>query len=360
MYLAAAGVGRIGIVDFDEVAESNLHRQVLYGSSDVGSSKLEVASRKLEEINPHVEVVLHPVRLDRTNAMEIIGAYDVVADGTDNFATRYLVNDACVLTGTPNAFASIYRFDGQVSVFAAEDGPCYRCLFPEPPPAGSVPSCAEGGVLGVLPGILGTLQAAEAIKLITGIGEPLIGRVLMVDVMSMDFKRLSFGKDVECAVCGERPTVDELVDYEVFCSGIQESGSSGVETAFSDSSESPPHPDTQHSSVFFSPGVPEIDVHELHEMMQGEDDFLLLDVRRAEELTIADIGGQLLPMNELPEKISSVAPDKARKIVMMCRSGARSARAVLWMRGQGYDNVFNLAGGIIAWSQKIDSSVATY
>ena len=274
MYLAAAGVGRIGIVDFDEVEESNLQRQILYGTQDVGSSKLDAARKKLLQINPQVDIVLHETRLTSENALDIVSQYDVVADGTDNFATRYLVNDACVLTGTPNAFASIYRFDGQASVFAVEGAPCYRCLFPEPPPPDSVPSCSEGGVLGVLPGILGTLQATEVIKLITGIGESLSGRLLMVDALTMEFRTLTISKDAECAVCGDRPTVTELIDYEAFCSGIHHNGSTGTQSLISPDSTITPDP---ASPVFSPSSVPEIDVIELQSMTQRQDDFLLLD-----------------------------------------------------------------------------------
>jgi len=360
MYLAAAGVGRIGIVDFDTVDASNLQRQILYGTEDVGSSKLECARKKLEAINPLVEINLHNARLSAENALEIIGGYDVVADGTDNFATRYLINDACVLTGTPNAFASIYRFDGQASVFATEGGPCYRCLFPEPPPPDAVPSCAEGGVLGVLPGILGTLQATEVIKVLTGIGESLSGRLLTVDALTMDFKTLSISRDSECVVCGDRPSVTELIDYDAFCSGIREDGSSEKGARFAGDSVQTSDSVTPTAPLYFSTAVPGIDVFELQRMKEEKEDFLLLDVREAEELTIADIGGQLLPMGQLTEELAEIAPDKSKKIVVMCRSGARSAQAVKWMQGEGFENAFNLEGGILSWSRNIDSSIAVY
>jgi len=350
LYLTASGVGTIGIVDFDVVETNNLHRQVLYNAGDVGHMKVEAAVRNLERLNPAVSIVSHPVRLTSENAIEIISKYDLVLDGTDNFATRYLVNDACVLTRTPNVYASIYRYDGQVSVFCTENGPCYRCVFPEPPPPGSVPSCAEGGVLGVLPGLLGTLQATEAVKWLAGLGEPLVGKLLLVDAMDMSFKTLKFPADPECIVCGERPTLDKLIDYELFCGGVQ------AEVAeFEDN-----YPPSKVDTMFFGPTIPSISVVELRDKQSKEEDFLLLDVRQPEELTIADIGGTLIPMEELPTRLDEVKAFKDRDIIVMCRSGARSAMVVQWLQNQGLERVYNLDGGIAAWSRQIDSSIALY
>lgn len=361
LYLAAAGVGRIGIVDDDVVDRSNLHRQILFGSSDEGRLKVEAARDRLSDINPLIDLEVYPFRLTSDNAMEIIERYDIVADGTDNFATRYLVNDACVFVGRPNVYASIFRFDGQVSVFGTEGGPCYRCLFPEPPPPGSVPSCAEGGVLGVLPGIVGTLQANEVIKSITSMGETLAGKLLMVDALTMDMRTLRVPRDPECAVCGDRPTQTSLIDYDLFCSSMGSkagsepaSGSVGEGTAFG--GINPP----KTKNMFFSPRIPEVSVKQLHSMQQMEEKFLLLDVRQPEELTIADLGGTLVPMGEIASRLSEVAPDRDARIVVMCRSGARSASVVSWMLQQGYTDVNNLAGGIIAWAREIDPSIAVY
>lgn len=360
MYMAAAGIGRIGIVEFDTVDLSNLHRQILYGTDDVGASKLSVASRRLHDINPLIDIELHETRLTSENALDLISDYDIVADGTDNFATRYLVNDACVLTSTPNVFASIFRFDGQLAVFGAENGPCYRCLFPQPPPAGSVPSCAEGGVLGVLPGILGILQATEVIKMLAGLGEPLIGKMLLIDALTMHFKTLRISRDVECAACGERPTIDKLIDYESFCAGIDGSDPASHSQILPAPLDFPPHASTESNNLLFSPQVSLIDVHQLKEIRESGEDFLLLDVRQPEELSIADIGGVSVPMNELPERLDEVAPDKKQKIVVMCRSGVRSANVAAWLGKQDYENVLSLDGGILAWSQHIDSTIAVY
>jgi sulfur-carrier protein adenylyltransferase/sulfurtransferase len=338
LYLAASGVGTIGIVDFDVVETNNLHRQVLYNAGDVGQMKVEAAVRNLERLNPAVSIVSHPVRLTSENAIEIISQYDLVLDGTDNFATRYLVNDACVLTHTPNVYASIYRYDGQVSVFCTENGPCYRCVFPEPPPPGSVPSCAEGGVLGVLPGLLGTLQATEAVKWLAGLGESLVGRLLLVDALDMTFKTLKIQADPEC-----------------FCGGLPAQGvqSEVTETAHIN------HP-LQPDPMFFGPSIPSISVVELQDKKSSNEDFLLLDVRQPEELTIADIGGTLIPMDELPTRLDEVKAFKDRDIIVMCRTGARSAMVVQWLQNQGLERVFNLDGGIAAWSRQIDSSIALY
>jgi molybdopterin/thiamine biosynthesis adenylyltransferase/rhodanese-related sulfurtransferase len=350
-YLAAAGIGRLGIVDFDRVDATNLHRQVLFTSQDVGRKKLDAARDHLAELNPLIQIELHDGRLTSENALDIISRYDLVLDGTDNFATRYLVNDACVLSGKPNVYASIYRFDGQVSVFGAPGGPCYRCVFPEPPPPGSVPSCAEGGVLGVLPGVLGTLQATEAIKYIAGLGEPLTGRLLVVDALSMTFKNLLIHRDPDCAVCGERPTIQALIDYELFCEG-----SISTETEFAHAKDL----NTRANSMFFGPSTPSISVKELQEKKKSNEDFLLLDVRQPEEQQIADIGGTLVPMDQLADRLEDIRSYKGKDIVVMCRTGSRSAFVVDWLQKQGVERVYNLDGGIAAWSRQIDPSVALY
>ena len=337
-YLAAAGVGRIGLVDFDRVEASNLQRQILYGTGDVGRPKLEVAEERLRDLNPHVEVETHEVRLTSENALDIIDGYDVVADGTDNFPTRYLVNDACVMTGTPNVYASIFRFEGQVSVFATEDGPCYRCLYEEPPPPGLVPSCAEGGVLGILPGLVGTLQATEVIKLLTGIGDPLIGRLLMIDALAMNFRTLTVQKNPDCPVCGDDPEVTELIDYEAFC-GIPDDSSNGTDDTVS---------------------IPEISVQDLKARRDAGDAPFVLDVREPHEAEIANIGAdQLIPVGQLQERLSELEAPNDEAFVVHCRSGGRSGQAVEFLRKQGYDAV-NLAGGTLAWSEEIDDSVPTY
>jgi len=341
-YLAAAGVGTIGLVDFDRVEESNLQRQILYGTSDIGRPKLEVAKERLEDLNPHVTVNAHELRLTSDNALDVIDDYDVVADGTDNFPTRYLVNDACVMTGTPNVYASIFRFEGQVSVFATDDGPCYRCLYEEPPPPGLVPSCAEGGVLGILPGFIGTLQATEVIKQITGIGQPLVGRLLMADASEMNFRTLTVQKNPECPVCGENPTVTELIDYEAFC-GIPSDDSS-----------------TNGTSDMSDESVPEITVQEFKQRRDAGDGPFLLDVRESYEADIADIGAnQLIPVGELEDRLDELEADPDDEIVVHCRSGGRSADAVELLRKKGYDAT-NLQGGTLAWSDEIDDSVPKY
>jgi adenylyltransferase/sulfurtransferase len=343
-YLAAAGVGRIGLVDFDTVEASNLQRQILYGTSDVGRPKLEAASERLNDLNPHVEVERHEVRLTSDNALDIIDDYDVVADGTDNFPTRYLVNDACVMTGTPNVYASIFRFEGQVSVFATEDGPCYRCLYEEPPPPGLVPSCAEGGVLGILPGFIGTLQATEVIKVLTGIGEPLIGRLLMVDALEMNFRTLNVPTNPDCPVCGDDPSVTELIDYEAFC-GINFDGSeNGSSDDVSDSDDS----------------VPEISVRDLKQRRDDGDAPFVLDVREPYEAEIASIDAdQLIPVDQLENRLDELEVGKDEEFVVHCRSGGRSAKATKMLREKGY-KASNLAGGVLAWSDEIDPDVPQY
>jgi sulfur-carrier protein adenylyltransferase/sulfurtransferase len=335
LYLAAAGVGTLGVVDFDVVDVSNLQRQILHGTKDVGRSKLASARARLHDVNPHVRVETYETRLTSANALEIIGGYDIVVDGTDNFATRYLTNDACVLLGKPNVYGSIFRFEGQASVFGMPDGPCYRCLFPEPPPPGSVPSCAEGGVFGVLPGIVGTIQATETIKLILGIGETLAGRLLLIDAQSMQFRAMTLRKDPACPACGTR-TITELIDYDEFC------GTPGAD-AMDDIDD-----------------VLEITPRELAARLSGGDDsFDLIDVREPYEWAIARIdGARLIPLGQVPKSLSSL--DKTREIVVMCRSGVRSADAVRFMQSQGFARVRNLAGGILRWSSDVDPRVPRY
>ena len=340
LYLAAAGIGTLGLIDFDTVDSSNLQRQIIHSTKDVGRKKVDSAQEKLNALNPALNVVKHDTMLTSANALEIFAQYDIVADGTDNFQTRYLVNDACVLLKKPNAYGSIFRFEGQASVFATEEGPCYRCLYPEPPPPGLVPSCAEGGVLGILPGMIGTIQATEVIKLILGKGEPLIGRLLLVDALSMRFRELKLRKNPECPVCGDNPTVTELIDYNQFC-GIAPEPAHGAE---------------------IKNGVPQITVRDLKTRLDkretNNDNFLLLDVREPYEFQIAQIGGLLIPQNDLPNRLGEL--DKEREIVVHCRSGARSQRAAELLQANGFKKVSNLAGGILAWSDEIDPSVQKY
>jgi adenylyltransferase/sulfurtransferase len=336
LYLAAAGVGTLGVVDFDVVDESNLQRQVLHGTSDVGRPKLESAAARLRDLNPHVNVVPHELRLSAANALDLFRDYDVVADGTDNFPTRYLVNDACALLGKPNVYASIFRFEGQASVFWAGRGPCYRCLYPEPPPPGLVPSCAEGGVLGILPGLLGVIQASEVVKLILGIGEPLVGRLLLVDALGMKFRELRLRKDPRCVLCSEHATQRGLVDYEAFC---------GLPQA---------HAEEQRER-----GVPTIDVEALRDRLAAGDELVVLDVREPHEVEIAALPGTLrIPLGQLPENLHRL--DSADEIVVHCKVGGRSAKAVELLQSAGFRKVWNLAGGIDRWAQRIDSSVARY
>jgi adenylyltransferase/sulfurtransferase len=334
MYLAAAGVGRIGLVDFDVVDASNLQRQITYSASDVGRPKLQVARERLSGINPHIQIDLHETRLSSENALSLFREYDIVVDGTDNFPTRYLVNDACVLLGKPNVYGSIFRFEGQVSVFYAKEGPCYRCLYSEPPPPGLVPSCAEGGVLGVLPGVVGTLQALEAIKLILGTGEPLIGRLVLFDALRMQFRQLTLRKDPDCVICGPRPTVTRLIDYEQFC---------GV---------------TQAEEVL-GDAVPVVSVEELKAMMDAKKDVFILDVREPQEWEIVRLpGATLIPLGQLPQEVHRL--NSADEIVVHCRSGVRSERAVRFLRQAGFGKAKNLAGGILAWADRIDPSLPKY
>ena len=333
LYLAAAGVGTIGLVDFDVVDVTNLQRQIVHGSKDVGRPKLESARDRLKDMNPHVHVEGYETRLTSENALEIMRDYDIVIDGTDNFATRYLTNDACVLLGKPNVYGSIYRFEGQSSVFATEDGPCYRCLYPEPPPPGLVPSCAEGGVLGVLPGLVGTIQATEGIKLLLGIGEPLIGRLLLIDALSMQFRTMRLRKNPECPACGTHE-IRELIDYDQFC-GI---GGDPLQD---------PH------------GIPEITPAELAAKQQRRDDFDLIDVREPHEWAIAKIpGARLVPLGAFTESLATF--DSARDIVVTCKMGGRSAKAVRQLQAAGFKKVWNLAGGVLRWSDDVDPSVPKY
>jgi sulfur-carrier protein adenylyltransferase/sulfurtransferase len=338
MYLAAAGVGTLGIVEFDVVDMTNLQRQILHGTSDVGRPKVESARERLREINPHVRVEAHPVRLSSENALQILRRYDLVVDGSDNFPTRYLVNDACVLLGMPYVYGSIFRFEGQVSVFAMLGGPCYRCLFAEPPPPGLVPSCAEGGVLGVLPGIVGSIQANEAIELLLGIGEPLAGRLLMFDALALRFRELKLRRDPCCPVCGDDPTIHELIDYERFCGIVPE----------------------EEETVTFD-RVPEMTATELKRRLDRGDDLTIVDVREPYEWEIGNLGefgARLIPMAELGERLDEIARDA--EIVLQCRSGSRSGRALEFLRTQGYEKLYNLKGGILAWSDEVDPSMPKY
>jgi sulfur-carrier protein adenylyltransferase/sulfurtransferase len=338
LYLAAAGVGRIGMVDFDIVDFTNLQRQVIHSTKDVGRKKLDSAAEKMQAINPHVEVVKHEVALSSENALDILKDYDIVVDGTDNFPTRYLVNDACVLLGKPNVYGSIFRFEGQATVFAYPGGPCYRCLYPEPPPPGLVPSCAEGGVLGILPGTIGLIQATETVKLILGIGEPLVGRLLLYDALGMRFRELKLRKNLECPVCGEHPTVTKLIDYQQFC-GIPQQQPAPVQEAKVNEGE--------------------IDVVELKQKIDRGDKFVLIDVREPHEYKICSIpGSKLIPLGEFPQHVGEFNPED--DIVIHCRSGMRSAKACNVLRQAGFEHVRNVVGGILAWADKVDPSVPKY
>jgi sulfur-carrier protein adenylyltransferase/sulfurtransferase len=333
LYLAAAGVGTLGIVDFDVVDFTNLQRQIIHSTADVGRKKLDSAAEKLQAINPFVNVKKIETRLSSENALELFREFDIVADGTDNFPTRYLVNDACVLTGKPNVYGSIFRFEGQASVFATEEGPCYRCLYPEPPPPGLVPSCAEGGVLGILPGLVGVMQATEVIKLILGAGEPLIGRLLLIDALAMKFRELKLRKNPDCPACGKHPTITKLIDYNEFC-GIR-GEEKPVET-----------------------GIPEMQVEELKRRLDAGENLFVLDVREPHEYQICNIGGHLIPLGDLPKRVNEL--DSSREIVAHCRSGVRSAKAVGFLQQAGFKKVHNLAGGILAWADRVDPKMPKY
>jgi adenylyltransferase/sulfurtransferase len=333
LYLGAAGVGTLGIVDFDVVDFTNLQRQVIHGTSDVGRKKLDSAADRLREINPNIEIRKFETRLISANALELFREFDIITDGTDNFPTRYLVNDACVLTGKPNVYGSIFRFEGQASVFATKEGPCYRCLYPEPPPPGLVPSCAEGGVLGILPGLVGVIQATETIKLILGSGEPLIGRLLLVDALSMRFRELKLRKNPDCPACGTHPAVTELIDYNQFC-GIRGEEAGGP-TSMTD-----------------------ISVEELKKRLDRGDDIFVLDVREPHEYQICNLGGYLIPLNDLPKRVSEL--DSSREIVVHCKMGGRSAKATDFLRQSGFTKVHNLTGGINAWAERVDPKVPKY
>jgi sulfur-carrier protein adenylyltransferase/sulfurtransferase len=336
LYLAAAGVGTLGIVDFDVVDESNLQRQVIHGQSDVGRPKAESARDSIREINPHVNVVLHSVRLDSDNAMEIFAQYDLIVDGTDNFATRYLVNDACVLLGKPYVWGSIYRFDGQASVFWAEYGPCYRCLYPEPPPPGMVPSCAEGGVLGVLCGSIGSIQVNEAIKVITGIGEPLVGRLMIYDALEMSYRTVRVRKDPECAVCGKNPTITELIDYEEFCGAVSEDAQSAASGST-------------------------ITATELKAMLDNDDKIFLVDVREPNEYEIVSIPGSvLIPKDQFLNGSALEQLPQDRRIVLHCKSGARSAECLAVVKNAGFSDAVHVGGGVLAWVNQVDPSLPVY
>ena len=333
LYLAAAGVGTLGIVDFDVVDFTNLQRQIIHSTADVGRKKLDSAAEKLKAINPFINLKTFETRLTSANALDLFREFDIVADGTDNFPTRYLVNDACVLTGKPNVYGSIFRFEGQASVFATEEGPCYRCLYPEPPPPGLVPSCAEGGVLGILPGLVGVMQATEVIKLILGQGEPLIGRLLLIDALGMKFRELKLRKNPDCPACGTHPTVTKLIDYNEFC-GIR-GEEKPVET-----------------------GIPEMQVEELKRRLDAGEDLYVLDVREPHEYQICNIGGHLIPLGDLPKRVNEL--DSSREIVAHCRSGVRSAKAVGFLQQAGFKKVHNLAGGILAWADRVDPKMPKY
>ena len=336
LYLTAAGIGTLGLVDFDVVDSSNLQRQIIHSTKDIGRKKIDSAEEKLSALNPAITIVKHETMLTSANALDILKDYDIVADGTDNFPTRYLVNDACVLLGKPNVYGSIFRFEGQASVFATEAGPCYRCLYPEPPPPGLVPSCAEGGVLGILPGLVGVIQATEVIKLILGKGESLVGRLLLVDALNMRFRELKLRKNPECPVCGDHPTVTALIEYEHFCGIV---------------------PETPQEKIVKN-GIPQLTVKELKARRDAGDDIFLLDVREPYEVQIAQMGGTVIPQNDVPQRLAEIPRD--REIVVHCRSGARSQRIAEFLKQSGYQNVVNLAGGILAWSDEIDPSVQKY
>jgi adenylyltransferase/sulfurtransferase len=339
MYLAAAGVGTVGLVDFDVVDFSNLQRQIIHGTPDVGRSKLASARDRLHAINPHIDIQTYETSLSSENALQLFEPYDVILDGTDNFPTRYLTNDACVLLGKPNAYGSIFRFEGQASVFATKDGPCYRCLYPEPPPPGLVPSCAEGGVLGVLPGVIGVIQATESIKLITGIGEPLIGRFLIYDALRMRFRELKLRKDPDCPVCGTHPTVKKLIDYEQFC---------GLRPAVAET-----------ATVSSSNNGLDISAVDLKSRLDRGDKLKIVDVREPNEYQINRIpGSQLIPLGEIPRRYAELDPEE--EMVVLCKMGGRSAKAADFLRSVGFKHVLNLKGGILEWVDKVDPTQPKY
>ena len=333
LYLGAAGVGTLGLVDFDVVDYTNLQRQIIHRTEDVGRPKLDSAAEKLKAMNPFLNIKKFNTHLSSDNALEIFQEFDIIADGTDNFPTRYLTNDACVISGKPNVYASIFRFEGQASVFGMPDGPCYRCLYPEPPPPGLVPSCAEGGVLGILPGLLGVIQATEVIKLILGSGDPLIGRLLLVDALGMKFRELKLRKNPDCPVCGKNPTIKKLIDYQEFCGIRGEEAPAEVTTS-------------------------EMQVEELKQRLDRGDDLFVLDVREPHEYQICNIGGHLIPLGDLPRRVNEL--DTSKEIVAHCRSGVRSAKAVNFLRQAGFKKVHNLAGGILAWADRVDPNMPKY
>lgn len=335
LYLAAAGVGRLGIVDFDAVDFTNLQRQVVFGTSDVGRKKLEAARDRLQNLNPEIRIDTFETKLTSDNALDTLRDYDIVVDGTDNFPTRYLVNDACVLLGKPNVYGSIFRFEGQASIFGYPGGPCYRCLYPEPPPPGLVPSCAEGGVLGVLPGIVGCIQAMETLKLILGRGEPLVGRLLLFDALGLRFRELKLRKNPECPICGDHRTIHKLIDYAEFC-GIR----------------------GEEAPVKTNSAIPEITPKQLKSRLDRGDDIFILDVREPHEYQICNLRGYLIPLGDLPKRMSEL--DSSREIVAHCRSGKRSGEAVEFLMKSGFRKISNLKGGILAWSDEVDSSVPKY
>ncbi len=336
LYLAAAGIGRIGIVDFDIVDETNLQRQVIHGTKDVGRPKIDSAAETMQDINPRLRIDKHETALTSANAMEILGDYDVVVDGTDNFPTRYLVNDACVLLGKPNAYGSIFRFEGQATVFHHEGGPCYRCLYPEPPPPGLVPSCAEGGVLGILPAVIGSIQATEAVKIVLGTGEPLSGRLLLYDALAMRFRELKLRRDPECPVCGDSPTVRELIDYQQFCGIPQEAQAEAARER-----------------------LPETTPALLKARLDRGETVFVLDVREPHEFEIASIpGSTLIPLGTLPQHVHEL--DSTAEIVVHCKSGVRSGKAQRLLKAMGFSRVTNLTGGILRWSDEVDRTVPKY
>jgi molybdopterin/thiamine biosynthesis adenylyltransferase/rhodanese-related sulfurtransferase len=334
-YLAAAGIGTLGLVDFDVVDASNLQRQIIHSTKDIGRPKLDSAEEKLKALNPFMNVVKYETMLTSANAMDIIKDFDIVADGTDNFPTRYLVNDACVLSGKTNVYGSIFRFEGQASVFATKDGPCYRCLYPEPPPPGLVPSCAEGGVLGILPGLVGIIQATEVIKLILGEGTPLIGRLLLVEALGMKFRELKLRKNPDCPVCGTNPTVTTLIDYQQFC-GIQ--------------------PEAAPAAI--QNGIHQISPVELKQKLDAGENIFVLDVREPHEYQIANLGAYLIPLGDLPARVHEL--DSSREIVVHCKMGGRSQKAAEFLQQAGFKKIQNLAGGINAWSRQVDPTIPSY